>query len=116
MPLSRRRYVIRGLEVTHVPGSAIRCPACGHALFVVDEPVSPLRLPEPPPAARSEPERAGRLLLRVAEAAEVLAISRSSLYQLVAAGEVRTVRLGRAVRIPKAELERLASGTDSRRP
>jgi excisionase family DNA binding protein len=38
----------------------------------------------------------------------MLAISRSSLYQLVAAGEVQTVRLGRAVRIPRRELERLA--------
>ena len=99
-----------------MPGPAVRCPACGHALFTVDEPAWPARVPEPPPPARGEPEPAGRLLLRVAEAAEVLAISRSSLYQLIATGEVRTVRLGRAVRIPSSELRRLASGTDRDRP
>ena len=88
-----------------MPGPAVRCPACGHALFTVDEPAWPARLhdPTPPPA-----EPAGRLLLRVAEAAEMLAISRSSLYQLMSAGEVRTVRLGRTLRIPRRELERLA--------
>jgi excisionase family DNA binding protein len=96
-----------------MPGPAVRCPSCGHALFTVDEPAWPARLQEPTPPARGEPAPAGRLLLRVAEAAEVLAISRSSLYQLMSSGEVRTVRLGRTVRIPRRELERLASGTDS---
>ena len=91
-----------------MPGPAVRCPACGHALFTVDEPAWPARVPSPASPARGEPEPAGRLLLRVAEAAEVLAISRSSLYQLMSAGEVRTVRLGRTVRIPRQELERLA--------
>ena len=94
-----------------MPGSAVRCPSCGHALFTIDEPTWPLRpSPEPQPPARGAPEPAGPLLLRVAEAAEVLAISRSSLYQLMSAGEVRTVRLGRTVRIPRRELERLAEG------
>ena len=98
-----------------MPGPAVRCPSCGHALFTIDEPTWPLRpSPEPQPPARGEP--AGRLLLRVAEAAEVLAISRSSLYQLMSSGEVRTVRLGRAVRIPRGELERLAAGFDSGQP
>jgi excisionase family DNA binding protein len=92
-----------------MPGPAVRCPSCGHALFTVDEPAWPARLQEPTPPARGEPAPAGRLLLRVAEAAEVLAISRSSLYQLMSSGEVRTVRLGRTVRIPRRELERLAS-------
>ena len=88
-----------------MPGPAVRCPACGHALFTVDEPAWPARA-----QARGEPEPVGPLLLRVAEAAEVLAISRSSLYQLMSAGEVRTVRLGRAVRVPRREVERLADG------
>ena len=46
-----------------------------------------------------------RLLLTVREAAVVLAIGRTTLYQLIADGQVRTVRIGRAVRIPVAELE-----------
>jgi len=81
-----------------MPGPAVRCPSCGHALFTVDEPAWLARAAEPPPA--------GPLLLRVAEAAEMLAISRSTLYQLVAAGRVPVVRLGRAVRVPRRELER----------
>ena len=35
----------------------------------------------------------------------VLAIGRTTLYQLIADGQVRTVRIGRAVRVPVAELE-----------
>jgi excisionase family DNA binding protein len=46
-----------------------------------------------------------RLLLTVGEAAVVLAIGRTTLYQLIADGQVRTVRIGRAVRVPVAELE-----------
>jgi len=96
-----------------MPGSAVRCPSCGHALFTVDEPGWATRAPGIGLEARDEPAPAGRLLLRVAEAAELLSISRSSLYQLMASGEVRTVRLGRTVRIPRGELERLAGGADS---
>jgi excisionase family DNA binding protein len=45
-----------------------------------------------------------RLLVRVPEAAERLGLSRSSLYELIAAGELRVVRYGRAVRVPVSEL------------
>ena len=77
-------------------GSAVRCPACGHALFTVDEPAWPAHVPDPGPAAAP----AGPLLLSVTRAAELLGVSRSTLYQLVAAGRVRVARLGRAVRVP----------------
>ncbi len=46
-----------------------------------------------------------RLLLTVAEAAVVLAIGRTTLYELIATGQLATVHIGRAVRIPRAELE-----------
>lgn len=46
-----------------------------------------------------------RLLVTVQEAAAVLAIGRTTLYQLIADGQMSTVRIGRAVRIPVAELE-----------
>jgi len=88
-----------------MPGPAVRCPSCGHALFTVDEPAWPARAAEP--AALP----AGPLLLSVTRAAEVLGVSRSTLYQLVAAGRVPVVRLGRAVRVPRRELERLAEGS-----
>ena len=47
-----------------------------------------------------------RLLLRVPEAAERAALSRSKLYELIASGEIRVIHIGRAVRVPSAELER----------
>lgn len=47
-----------------------------------------------------------RLLLRVPEAARMLEIGASTLYQMVLAGEIPHVRFGRAVRIPRAALER----------
>lgn len=41
-----------------------------------------------------------RLLLRVPEAAEALGLSRAKTYQLVAGGELPSVRIGAAVRVP----------------
>lgn len=48
----------------------------------------------------------GRLLHRVPEAAERLGVSRSTLYELIGAGEIQAIRIGAAVRIPSIELER----------
>lgn len=50
-----------------------------------------------------------RLLLRPAEAAEILGVSRSKLYELVAAGKLPSVRLdeGRLIRVPLAALKAL---------
>ena len=47
-----------------------------------------------------------KLLLRVDEAAERLGLSRSFLYELLAAGRLRGVKIGAARRIPASELER----------
>jgi excisionase family DNA binding protein len=46
-----------------------------------------------------------RLLLTVPEAAEALAISRSKLYELFAAGLVRSVRIDGSRRVPIEALE-----------
>jgi excisionase family DNA binding protein len=43
-------------------------------------------------------------LLTVPQAAEHLGVSRSKLYELIAAGEITTVRVGRARRIAPADL------------
>lgn len=50
-----------------------------------------------------------RLLLRPAEAAELLGVSRSKMYELVAAGRIPSVRLdgGRLIRIPFQALKAL---------
>jgi excisionase family DNA binding protein len=50
-----------------------------------------------------------RLLLRPAEAAEILGVSRSKLYELIARGKIPSVRLdeGRLIRVPVAALKAL---------
>ncbi|MDE3030972.1 MAG: helix-turn-helix domain-containing protein [Acidobacteriota bacterium] len=48
-----------------------------------------------------------RMLVSVTEAARSLGVSRSFAYELVAAGVLRSIRLGRRVLIPVAALEDL---------
>jgi excisionase family DNA binding protein len=49
-------------------------------------------------------------LLRIPEAAAELSIGRSRLYELIAAGELRAVKIGeRGVRVPASELERFVA-------
>lgn len=47
-----------------------------------------------------------KLLLRPAEAAELLGVSRSRLYALLAEGRLPVVRIGQTMRVPVRELER----------
>ncbi len=46
------------------------------------------------------------LLLRAHEAGRLLGLGRSTVFELIAAGELPAVRIGRAVRVPRAGLER----------
>jgi excisionase family DNA binding protein len=56
--------------------------------------------------ANDRTERPDRvLLLTIVEAARVLSIGRTTMYELVAAGEIDVVHIGRAVRVPVAELD-----------
>jgi excisionase family DNA binding protein len=41
-----------------------------------------------------------RLLLRPVEAAEVIGVSRSKLYELLASGDLPSARIGASVRVP----------------
>jgi excisionase family DNA binding protein len=50
------------------------------------------------------------LLLRIDAAAERLAVSRATLYRMLQRGEIPTVRIGTAVRIPASALERWLAG------
>lgn len=52
--------------------------------------------------------RPKKLLIRPAEVAAMLSISRSSAYQLIAAGTIPSVRIGRMVRVPLAEVLKIA--------
>jgi len=47
-----------------------------------------------------------RLLLRIPEAAETLGIGRTKIYEMIATGELPTVRFGRAVRISVSTLQK----------
>ena len=47
-----------------------------------------------------------RLLLKPLEAAQVLGIGRSLMYELIARGEIPSVRLGRCLRVSKESLQK----------
>ena len=55
-----------------------------------------------------------KLLLRPAEAAELVSISRALAYRYIASGELPSVKLGRSIRVPADKLrefvERLSAG------
>ena len=57
------------------------------------------------------------LLVSVEQAAGLLGIRRTTLYELIRRGDVRPIRIGRCVRIPRREpeafVERLISDTDA---
>jgi len=48
------------------------------------------------------------VLLRIDEAAAILGVARITVYRLIWRGLLRPVYIGRAVRIPRNELERFA--------
>jgi excisionase family DNA binding protein len=50
-------------------------------------------------------EQSERLLLRPREAAQALGLSTSNVFALVRRGELPSLRIGRALRIPRAALE-----------
>lgn len=50
------------------------------------------------------------LTVSIDEASRMLGISRNSTYQQVAAGTIPSLRLGRRIVVPKAQLDRLLSG------
>lgn len=52
----------------------------------------------------------GQILLTVPEAAATLAISRSKLYELLASGVVRSVRIDGSRRVPVQALEAYVAG------
>ncbi|TMC13464.1 MAG: helix-turn-helix domain-containing protein [Chloroflexi bacterium] len=52
--------------------------------------------------------------LKVEEAARLLRISRATGYRRVADGTIRSVRLGRLIRVPRAAIEELLNGGAAR--
>lgn len=49
-----------------------------------------------------------RVLLRIPEVADALSVSRTVVYELIGTGEISTVHIGRAVRIPAASMHAYA--------
>ena len=90
-----------------MPSSTLRCPGCGREIAVVDLELPTTTGSSTPPGLSTSSEH---LLLRVSEAAELLSLSRSTLYQAITKGDVRVIRIGRSVRISRREVERLAIG------
>lgn len=48
-------------------------------------------------------------VVSVMRAAEILAVDRETIYRSIELGQIRAVRLGRILRIPVAEIERLTA-------
>jgi excisionase family DNA binding protein len=48
------------------------------------------------------------VLLRIDEAAAILGVARVTVYRLIWRGLIRPVYIGRAVRIPRSEIDRFA--------
>jgi excisionase family DNA binding protein len=46
-----------------------------------------------------------RLLLRVSETAKIIGLGKSKTYELIAKGELPSVRIGKCVRVPVAGLQ-----------
>jgi len=46
-----------------------------------------------------------KVLLSIPEAAERLSLGRSKLYELMTTGQIKSVRIGRAVRLPTTEVD-----------
>jgi excisionase family DNA binding protein len=55
-----------------------------------------------------------KLLLTPEEAAEVLSVGRSKLYQLISAGTLRSVRIDKSRRVPMSALVELVQRLDGR--
>jgi len=74
----------------------------------------PVRAPDAD--RRSTTVRHQQLLLRPTEVAEMLGLSRSKIFELLAAGELPVVRIGRATRVAREELERWVAEQTSWQP
>ncbi|HCG01057.1 MAG TPA: hypothetical protein DEV93_11000 [Chloroflexi bacterium] len=75
-------------------------------------------VPVPAPGAdrRSTTVQHQQLLLRPTEVAEMLGLSRSKIFELLAAGELPVMRIGRATRVAREELERWVAEQTSWQP
>jgi excisionase family DNA binding protein len=69
-----------------------------------------------PEAGTTQHQTTPPLLLTIPDAARVLAVGRSTLYELIASDQLATVRIGRCARISVSELEDFVARRTSDRP
>jgi excisionase family DNA binding protein len=62
----------------------------------------------------NSPPRPQRLAYTVKETAMLLSLSRSLVYELINAGKIETIKIGRARRITSRQLEAYIQGCESR--
>ncbi len=71
--------------------------------------LSPSEKEQPEDTGATADERAARplepLLLRAGEVAKLLGLGRSTVFALLAGGELPVIRIGRSVRVPRVALE-----------
>lgn len=65
------------------------------------------------PAAQTEP--LAKRLLTVKETSEILGVSRSTIYELIASDDLEVVRIGRSLRVPTAAIDDFVDRLRSRR-
>ena len=53
--------------------------------------------------------------LKVKEVATILRCGRNQAYELIQRGEIRSVRIGRAIRVPREALEEFKAGREAAR-
>ena len=56
-----------------------------------------------------------KLLLKPSEVGELLGIGRSLTYELIARGEIRSLRLGRCLRVPREWLQQWLNEQENKR-
>jgi excisionase family DNA binding protein len=76
-------------------------PHCPRAHLYIDMTTQPTLS-----TSRPENAEARALLVNIMQAAEMLSISRSSIYHLMATDQLTPIRIGRSVRFPVEQLER----------
>ena len=65
---------------------------------------------------RHEHDQVQPILLRVEQVAKALGIARSTVYVLIAGGELPVVRIGRATRVPRSAVEQWVRCRTEQRP
>lgn len=56
------------------------------------------------------------VLLKIPDVMERLSVGQTKVYELMSSGELRSVKVGRARRVPSDELERFMAALDDSRP